>query len=180
MKAKKVSELGFFLRLKNFLQTKQFQFGLSAVACAFVMAFSFIGFSRFEINGNSLLASVANSGNNPSKNAHFEADLVLKDVGTGFELIAWKSMEKVDFVEWVIAFDPNSGLSIIPEWTDIELTELAPGMYRFVLQMHQKNIENGTIIARFSKNEQISTHITFIDTQFVSESIRYNLSNIVK
>lgn len=89
-------------------------------------------------------------------------------------------MEKVDFVEWVIAFDPNSGLSIVPEWTDIELTELAPGMYRFVVQMYQKNIENGTIIARFSKNEQISTHITFIDTQFVSENIRYNLSNIVK
>ena len=88
MKAKKVSELGFFLRLKNFLRTRQFQFGFSAVACAFVMAFLFIGFSRLEMNGNSLLASVANSGNNPSKNAHFEADLVLKDVGNGFELIA--------------------------------------------------------------------------------------------
>lgn len=88
MKAKKVSELGFFLQLKNFLHTRQFQFGLSAVACAFVMAFSFISFSRLEMNGNSLLASVANSGNNHSKNAHFEADLALRDVGTGFELIA--------------------------------------------------------------------------------------------
>lgn len=180
MKAKKVSELGFFLQLKNFLHTRQFQFGLSAVACAFIMAFSFIGFSRLEMNGNSLLASVANSGNNHWKNAHFEADLALRDVGTGFELIAWKSMEKVDFVEWVIAFDPNSGLSISSEWADVELTELAPGMHRFIIQMHQKNIENWTIIARFSKNEHLSTHITFIDTQFVSENIRYNLSNIVK
>lgn len=98
MKVKKNQNSSFVNHLYKKFMTRQSQMIFAACACAFVFSFAFIGFSRLEIGGNSLLASVT-SLNTPVASVNFDADIALKNNNSNLEIIAGKNMENVDFIE---------------------------------------------------------------------------------
>lgn len=167
--------VSFVKNIKNFVASRNGQMIFASVACAFVFAFSVISLTRFEHNGQSFMASVANL-NNSQIEENFSANLVLRHSGDTLVLIAGENMQKVDLIEGIIAFDPTKGLALSGE----NISDLGGGMYRFSLTKNSENITKGTTIATFTKNADISLPIMLTDTQFVSAGERYNLSNIVE
>lgn len=163
----------------DFMAKRSSELMFASIACAFVLSFFMIATSRLQVDGTSLMASVSNLSNVEMK-TQIGADLRLADAGDHFTLISGKNMEKVSLIEGVIAIDPSLGVQVSSPDSAFTLREESPGMYRFILTMNHKNIEAGAALATITKSQNISTPVTFIDTQFVSEGQRYNLSNIVK
>lgn len=53
-------------------------------------------------------------------------------------------------------------------------------MYRFHVDFSSKNVLQGETLAKIVFDSLPKSPLTLLDTQFVSEGERYNLSNIVK
>lgn len=164
---------------KQFFAERKTQMLAASLSCAFVLSFSFVALSRFEVGGNSLMASVANL-QNPTQTVSFDADIALVQKNNSLVLVAGKLMEKVDFLEGVIALNPSLGVQISTNESNVFFAEESAGMYRFRIDFSGKNISAGLNLANFEKNSDLNIPLTFIDTQFVSSGERYNLSNIVE
>lgn len=98
----------FSKKLKDFLQiyAKSLKNTCISLMVALVLSFSFVGFLKDE-NPSFLMANVANLNNNEAINAHFPANIVLESSESDFVLRLGENLQKVDFIEGIIAFDPT-------------------------------------------------------------------------
>lgn len=168
----------FFLYCKDFFMSKKFQMIFSAMACAFVISFSVIGFSRMNFSNSSLLASVTNLQMSNGKNIEFDADIAMI-LDDSVKMVAGKNMEKVDVVEGIIVYNPQENVMLESLDNAVEITKMTEGMYRFRANLSGKNVMQGENIFTMSLQNAPKSPMTLLDTQFVSEGVRYNLSNMV-
>lgn len=97
-----------------------------------------------------------------------------------FSLVAGKNMEAVDVVEGIILSNPSDTLVLLAGNNSVQIFQESEGMHRFRVELLGKDILQGEKIAEFEGNVTVKSPVTLLDTQFVSEGIRYNLSNTVK
>lgn len=178
LKIRKPHFVSAYENIAKIFQNRQSKMIFASIAFAFVISFSFVGMTRLENNGQSLLASVANISENSHSTIDFEADTALVDETSHFSFIAGKTLKKVEKIEGIIAFDPNRGLDISAN--SFSLIKLEEGIYRFEIIFDNKDIFAGENFAKISKTAEISVPMTITDLQFVSEGQRYNLTNIIK
>lgn len=131
--------LEFILLIKEKTIGKNPEIFAASIAFAFVVSFSFIGLSRVEINGNSLMASVSNVANNTTVEQNFAANIVLRSVASHYELVAGDNMEKVDVIEGILALDPTRGVTLSS--SEHILTDMGDGMYRFSIPFSNNSVK---------------------------------------
>lgn len=176
------------IELKNSAQNSEIQKKLTifekiqlyTMSALWVVFFSLIFVAMGQnIESTKIMASVTNLNNNSSIIAHFDSDIVLEFNENNYNLIAGSDMKNVDLIEGIIIHNPEENLEITTQNSD-SLNKMDNGIYRFSINMNGKNISKWTIIEVFSSNIAQKSEIILTDTQFVSDGIRYNLTNNVK
>lgn len=176
------------IELKNSAQNSEIQKKLTifekiqlyTMSALWVVFFSLIFVAMGQnIESTKIMASVTNLNNNSSIIAHFDSDIVLEFNENNYNLIAGSDMKNVDLIEGIIIHNPKENLEITTQNSD-SLNKMDNGIYRFSINMNGKNISKWTIIEVFSSNIAQKSEIILTDTQFVSDGIRYNLTNNVK
>ncbi len=112
----------FSQNFKEIFANRKFQMTFSAIACAFVISFSVIGFSRIDISGTSMMASVTSLQTASGEKVEFDADIALI-IDSTMNLIAGKNMEKVDVLEGIIVYNPTEPLVLSSSDSHIKLTK---------------------------------------------------------
>lgn len=176
------------IELKNSAQNSEIQKNLTifekiqlyTMSALWVVFFSLIFVAMGQnIESTKIMASVTNLNNNSSIIAHFDSDIVLEFSENNYNLIAGSDMKNVDLIEGIIIHNPEENLEITT-WNPDFLNKMDNGIYRFSINMNGKNISKWTVIEVFSSNIAQKSEIILTDTQFVSNGIRYNLTNNVK
>lgn len=176
------------VELKNSTQNSEIQKKLTifekiqlyTMSALWVVFFSLIFVAMGQnIESTKIMASVTNLNNNSSIIAHFDSDIVLEFSENNYNLISGSDMKNVDLIEGIIIHNPEENLEITT-WNPDFLNKMDNGIYRFSINMNGKNISKWTIIEVFSSNIAQKSEIILTDTQFVSDGIRYNLTNNVK
>lgn len=176
------------IELKNSAQNSEIQKKLTifekiqlyTMSALWVVFFSLIFVAMGQnIESTKIMASVTNLNNNSSIIAHFDSDIVLEFNENNYNLISGSDMKNVDLIEGIIIHNPEENLEITTKNPNF-LNKMDNWMYRFSINMNGKNISKWTIIEHFYSNIAQKSEIILTDTQFVSNGIRYNLTNNVK
>lgn len=104
----------------------------------------------------------------------YDADIVMERKWDTVQLILGKDAQHVDTLSMRFLTDPTEKLQFIPE--NGTVTDETEGAYFFVRSFGGADVPAGTVIASFTHIPEWA-RMALTDTEFVSEGVRYSLTN---
>ncbi len=122
-----------------------------------------------------LQADVSKSGN-----AQYWADLMLKLTEGKWDILFGSDASEVDMVRLTILWDPERFTTLSSADTNVQISKGLPGIYTVQIDMKKSSLHPGQTLAHFMTSTLSGSRLTMTDTDFVSGSGVYNLTNQVQ
>ncbi len=115
-----------------------------------------------------------------SKNSLYAADLILRVDAGKWTIIFGSEASEVETVRFTLLGDPERFTTLSSEDANTEISKGLPGIYSVQIDMKKWALRPWQVLAHFTVPNLSWSRLTMTDTDFVSGSGVYNLTNQVQ